>query len=231
MDIHKPKPWHGLREFLKEYAIIVLGVLTALGLEQSAEWLHWRHVVHHDRVALRDESADIYGALLGRVDQQDCIDRRLADIGAILKRHSSGEPLRISGPVGRPSSFIPSLGAFDMAIADQSLSHMSQEEKSSYYAVRSSWTFFDSTESAELDTWRTLRALDHADALTPNRWEEVSKAYDRASDLNEVLKANLRYGQGSWLEPFRSLPRPSKEDTSLRIMPWVKQLCAGTIAP
>jgi len=33
MDIHKPKPWHGWREFLKEYGIIVLGVLTALGLE------------------------------------------------------------------------------------------------------------------------------------------------------------------------------------------------------
>ena len=31
MDIHKPKPWHGFREFLKEYAIIVVGVLTALG--------------------------------------------------------------------------------------------------------------------------------------------------------------------------------------------------------
>ncbi|MDB5442210.1 MAG: hypothetical protein JWP73_586, partial [Phenylobacterium sp.] len=33
MDIHKPKPWHGLREFLKEYAIIVVGVLTALAAE------------------------------------------------------------------------------------------------------------------------------------------------------------------------------------------------------
>jgi hypothetical protein len=30
MDIHKPKPIHNWREFLKEYAIIVLGVLTAL---------------------------------------------------------------------------------------------------------------------------------------------------------------------------------------------------------
>ena len=27
MDIHKPKPWHGVREFLKEYVIIVVGVL------------------------------------------------------------------------------------------------------------------------------------------------------------------------------------------------------------
>ena len=30
MDIHKPKPWHGVREFLKEYLIIVVGAQTAL---------------------------------------------------------------------------------------------------------------------------------------------------------------------------------------------------------
>lgn len=35
MDIHKPKPWHGPREFLKEYLIIVVGVLTALAAEQT----------------------------------------------------------------------------------------------------------------------------------------------------------------------------------------------------
>ena len=27
MDIHKPKPWHGVGEFLKEYLVIVIGVL------------------------------------------------------------------------------------------------------------------------------------------------------------------------------------------------------------
>jgi hypothetical protein len=35
MDIHKPKLWHGLRDFLKEHGIIVLGVLTALAAEQA----------------------------------------------------------------------------------------------------------------------------------------------------------------------------------------------------
>ena len=41
MDIHKPKPWHGWREFLKEYAIIVVGVLTALAAEQVVERVRW----------------------------------------------------------------------------------------------------------------------------------------------------------------------------------------------
>jgi hypothetical protein len=37
MAIHKPKSWTGWREFLKEYLIIVVGVLTALGGEQMVE--------------------------------------------------------------------------------------------------------------------------------------------------------------------------------------------------
>ena len=58
MDIHKPKPWHGVREFLKEYVIIVVGVLTALGAEQTVEWLHRREEVSQARAALHREIAD-----------------------------------------------------------------------------------------------------------------------------------------------------------------------------
>jgi hypothetical protein len=55
MDIHKPKPWHGVREFLKEYVIIVVGVLTALGAEQTVEWLHTQKELSETREALHDE--------------------------------------------------------------------------------------------------------------------------------------------------------------------------------
>lgn len=80
MEIHKPKPWHGFREFFKEYAIIVLGVLTALALEQAVEWFHWREIVSHDKSALTEMTNDVYVKELGRVDLQDCINHRLADI-------------------------------------------------------------------------------------------------------------------------------------------------------
>jgi hypothetical protein len=55
MDIHKPKPWHGVREFLKEYAIIVVGVLTALAGEQAVEAIHHHEQVEQTRKALRAE--------------------------------------------------------------------------------------------------------------------------------------------------------------------------------
>ena len=45
MEIHRPHLTHNWREFLKEYGIIVLGVLTALLAEQAVQSFEWRHKV------------------------------------------------------------------------------------------------------------------------------------------------------------------------------------------
>jgi hypothetical protein len=72
MDIHKPKPWHGLREFLKEYAIIVVGVLTALAAEQAVEWLHVRTEVAEAREALSQEIGKNVGHLSFAAEEDRC---------------------------------------------------------------------------------------------------------------------------------------------------------------
>src|ERR1700760_3248000 len=77
MDIHKPKPWHGLREFLKEYAIIVVGVLTALAAEQTAEWLHRRAEVREAREALRAEITTAAQISLFSIAEDNCLDKAL----------------------------------------------------------------------------------------------------------------------------------------------------------
>ena len=55
MDIHKPKPWHGSREFMKEIGTIVIGVLIALAAEQGVEAIHWSHKVDDAHVRLHRE--------------------------------------------------------------------------------------------------------------------------------------------------------------------------------
>src|ERR1700740_1773110 len=103
MDIHKPKPWHGVREFLKEYVIIVVGVLTALGAEQIADNLHWRHVVAEERAALNSNIRGNDAAMRARLSIEPCVQRRLAELDELYRRHAHGEPLRIIGPIGRPA--------------------------------------------------------------------------------------------------------------------------------
>jgi len=55
VHVHKPKPWHGLKELLREYVIIVLGVLTALAAEQAVEALHHRAQVREMTDKMRAE--------------------------------------------------------------------------------------------------------------------------------------------------------------------------------
>jgi hypothetical protein len=66
VDIHKPKPWHGWPEFLKEIGTIVIGVLIALGAEQAVEWLHWQERTRQTEENLR---AELHDATLNAVAQ------------------------------------------------------------------------------------------------------------------------------------------------------------------
>ena len=56
MEVHPPEhPIHTWRDFVVHIATIVVGLLIAIGLEQSVEWLHHRHVVHTAHNNIRAE--------------------------------------------------------------------------------------------------------------------------------------------------------------------------------
>lgn len=58
LDVHAPhNPVHSWREFLIHVAVISVGLLIALGLEQTAEMVRHRHEVAETREALRLELA------------------------------------------------------------------------------------------------------------------------------------------------------------------------------
>ena len=58
LDVHPPhEPVHGWRDFFIHLATITIGLLIALGLEGSVEWMHHRHLVHEAQASLRNEIA------------------------------------------------------------------------------------------------------------------------------------------------------------------------------
>ena len=72
MEVHKPKPWHGWREFGKELATIVLGVLIALGAEQAVEALHWAERTEKTEAHLRAELGAATVAAQAHITQEAC---------------------------------------------------------------------------------------------------------------------------------------------------------------
>ena len=56
MEVHAPHhPLNSWRDFFVHIATIVVGLLIAIGLEQTVEWFHHRHVVHVARENIRQE--------------------------------------------------------------------------------------------------------------------------------------------------------------------------------
>jgi hypothetical protein len=80
MEVHRPKkPMHGMRDFLGEVGIIVIGVLLALGAEQGVEALHWRHEIEAAEDAMRLELSEDDGMqAYARVAIAPCLDDALA---------------------------------------------------------------------------------------------------------------------------------------------------------
>jgi hypothetical protein len=78
MEIHKPKPIHNWREFLKEVGIIVLGVSIALGAEQAVEYFHWKNRIRDAAEAMRIElGVDDGPQAFTRLAIAACLDRQL----------------------------------------------------------------------------------------------------------------------------------------------------------
>jgi hypothetical protein len=132
MDIHKPKPWHSWREFLKEYGIIVLGVLTALGLEQCVDSLHWRHKVdqaeRNMRVELtRDRTDAAQYAVLAA-----CTDAYLDRVRDDLLRHDQTDLTRLYR-LGEPfTTELWTATAWETAVASQIGDHMATDRFLNY---------------------------------------------------------------------------------------------------
>jgi len=129
MDIHKPKPWHGAREFLKEYLIIVVGVLTALGGEQAVEWLHWRHEVQVAHEAIAFDMREIVARVASKDGESPCVGRRLGEMADALDEAQVTHRLPARGPVGTPDTPAWSLRGWSGLMSGQTLSHIPNREQ------------------------------------------------------------------------------------------------------
>lgn len=193
MHVHLPKPLHGWREFAGEVGIIVLGVLIALGAEQIVEALHLRAQMNGERKALYSEARGNIGSVRWRQRLQPCIDRRLAELNAILHAHSAGRPIILHGKVGRPVSSFMSTTAWQVAVSSQVLVHMSLDEKLDFARAFSSYANLDQALLREQDAWLKLAALDDPALLGDSDWSQLRQAYGEANTLNDRIKLITEY--------------------------------------
>ena len=159
MDIHKPKPWHGVREFLKEYLIIVVGVLTALGAEAGVERLRWSHEVDEAQAALKVAFVREVQNTAERAAQDTCDKRRLEVLSAILQRAAESGRLPPIGAIGRPPSPPWTVAPWEALVASQVVVHMPREKMGAYLRVIASTRYLSSVSDQETAQWTILDSM------------------------------------------------------------------------
>jgi hypothetical protein len=102
LEIHKPKPVHNWRDFLKEIGVIVIGIVIALSGEQILEAIHWKHKAEAAEQDLRKELADSLSYAVEQEQMHQCVSDYLdalqsailrSDSDTIQKLYAAGIPL------------------------------------------------------------------------------------------------------------------------------------------
>lgn len=188
VDIHKPKPWHNWREFLKELGTIALGVGVAMAAEQGVEWFHWRQQVNDAKEVIASEMSRNISFAIYRTRLVRCVEQRLIDLDGILDdavKQGSLPPLAALGPaLQNPWS----TGAWDSVVASQTATHFSREQLATLSLVYRRVERIEGWNREESDAWTLIRSMEGPGRrLNPSYETELRKAIRLAANLNGAI--------------------------------------------
>ena len=189
LEIHKPKPWHGWREFLKEYVIIVVGVLTALAGEQVAESFHTRHVIAEAEAAMRAELVgdDLPQAYV-RVVVAPCL---ASDLRRLRQAVGDRAPAETFGPLA--AAYDPPKRTWDMSAWTSTLSGAASSRMNSDHLLAWSqdYVLVPQLQAAQTQEVHALSRLQltrfRSGAWSAQRADELNDAIDDLEEANRSM--------------------------------------------
>src|SRR5262245_62108951 len=158
MHDHLPKPLHGWRVFAGEVGIIVLGVLIALGAQQTVEAIRWREEVRLTEETLTNEIAlsIVNAAERKMVDQ--CLRNRLAHLIAKIRSEEAqwrADPMQLASKdnlsMGGPAPYRTPWRTWDQSAwaSAKSSGVLSRMPREQVAALSGLYAAFDSERQAE----------------------------------------------------------------------------------
>ncbi len=200
MEIHRPKPVHNWREFLKEVGIIVLGVLIALSAEQTVEWLRWRYEASQAEGRLHQDAASILFGMVERLEIQKCQDRRLMLIRDRLLASGSSwsamAPFYTSGPpagstYAHPMRSWPTT-SWSNAVASTAATHLPDERLSHYAEIFAAAEREANDQAIEHESSSELNVLGLPLILTPDQKVSFLRVIETERARNRVMAYEAR---------------------------------------
>jgi hypothetical protein len=159
MHFHLPKPLHGWREFVGEVAIIVLGVLIALGAEQAVQSIEWQNKVGAAVADMSNELGSGDGPeAYERLILHDCVASYLDSLRASIEQGDRAKSRKLIAQFWLPNRTWDSL-ARDAANTADVAAHMPHERMLQYriaYEVVPDMQRLAEKELADLGRLRAL---------------------------------------------------------------------------
>lgn len=231
MHFHLPKPLHGWREFAGEIAIIVIGVLIALGAEQVVEWVHRNDLQREAQETIGAEIRQNLDSFRRRSEVQQCIDNRLQEIEALLIARQSSLALPRPLWVGRPQVWTVTDSRWNAATSGARTALLSASQQAQYGDVYDGFKIFDSAQAIEQLAWAHLRALETLPNIDPLSRSNLVQALHEARYANFRIKvaavqtqeraraAGLLRGHSPYGEGSRSvcIPMNTARDVALKM--------------
>ena len=189
MEIHKPKPIHSWREFLKEVGTIVLGVCIALAAEQGVEWWHWHNQVAAARQALARELVLNIGNGATRVIAAPCLEERFDKMADVLDAasHSGMLPPLSEALIPTPLYDWP-LSTWASITSSDVASHFSRNEMNALGLVYGQLQLMSRLNEQEVAVWADLSTMiGPGRRLDPAMDASLHLALSRARLLNRLI--------------------------------------------
>jgi hypothetical protein len=220
VETHKPKFWRGPGEFFREYLIIVIGVLTALGGQQAVDWIHQKNELAETREALREEIAEDLGLVAFGAAADRC---RSAVYEKYVDWARGGN--RPEGTPPRPSVVSFAFSAWQVAKAGP-LSRMPVNERLIYSKVYERLEAQQIVLARQVDVGLALVQYFDLEQLYPDQAQRVLEL-STASRSIIAVKERVASEILDALQPLGVLPQPVSESRRQTL----KEFCEAAGVP
>ncbi len=155
LDVHPPhSPTHTWKDFFIHLATIVIGLLIAVGLEQTVEYLHHRHLVHEFEEQMSEEFINDRKILEKDLEIQSAYRMYLTDLQTAINAKLEDQPFMMPSrddPRNVYEFNIPQLSAYYVAKQNGTLSYLDNKKLGAFNKIARQ-------HDVLLDTFTTYRA-------------------------------------------------------------------------
>lgn len=213
----KIKPVGGWPAVIQEILIVVVGVLIALGAQQLVDDWQWRRKVADFRSAIDAELGRNLEAYRSRIEQRECVGRRLDQLGAWANAQERVQAGPLQNPISRPLVSRLQFSVWEQA--GEAVTHMPLEERLAYAELYDDFRNYDWLRLRERELWFGIRNNQDAKRLSEDRLFDLRGMIVAAHSIDDSMAINWRSVQrrsaALGLQPVRD---PNQPD-------WLRNLC------